>query len=362
MDDINAKTTPKKHWRKTVLPVSATIQQAIKNMNESSSQIVIVVSDQNVFLGTLTDGDIRRGLLDGIDLNASISSISHKNALVVSPQISRETVLQLMISNKIRQIPIVDGQHNVVGLHLWDIITTPPVRENLMVVMAGGIGKRLRPFTENCPKPLLSVGGKPMLEHILERAKLEGISNFVFAVRYLGHMIEDYFENGERWQVQIDYLREESSLGTAGALALLSPRPETPFLVTNGDILTDIRYGELLDFHIRHNAMGTMAVRAYEWQNPFGVVQTRGIDIVGLEEKPVIRSYINAGIYAFSPEALSVLSTNIHCDMPSLFERLRVIGGRAVAYPMHEPWLDVGRPDDLAAADLKSLENLAEMA
>ena len=165
-------------------------------------------------------------------------------------------------------------------------------------------------------------------------------------------MIEDHFGNGERLQVQIDYLREQSPLGTAGALGLLNPRPDAPFVVTNGDVITDIRYGELLDFHIRYNAAATMAVRVYEWQHPFGVVQTQGVEIVAFEEKPVARSHINAGVYALDSDALSVLSPNAHCDMPTLFERLQAKAKRTVAYPMHEPWLDVGRPDDLAVANV----------
>jgi NDP-sugar pyrophosphorylase family protein len=164
-------------------------------------------------------------------------------------------------------------------------------------------------------------------------------------------MIEDHFGNGESFGVQIDYLREDAPLGTAGALGLLNPLPDSPFVVTNGDVITDIRYGELLDFHIRHNATATMAVRVYEWQHPFGVVQTEGAEIIGFEEKPISRSHINAGVYALDPISLSVLTANSPCDMPTLFERLQAKSQRTVAYPMHEPWLDVGRPDDLNRAN-----------
>jgi NDP-sugar pyrophosphorylase family protein len=138
-------------------------------------------------------------------------------------------------------------------------------------------------------------------------------------------------------------------LGTAGALGLLKPIPDEPFVVTNGDVITDIRYGELLDFHTRHAASATMAVRVHEWQHPFGVVQTKGIEIVGFEEKPIARSHINAGVYALDPLAFSVLTADAHCDMPILFERLQAKRLRTVAYPMHEPWLDVGKPEDYAA-------------
>ena len=345
-------------WRQAIIPVSSTIEQAIRNLDQVAIKIALVTNEAGVLEGTISDGDIRRGLLKGMDLNSPISSIVHRNALVVPPEMVRELVLQLMVANKIQQIPVVDEQHHLVGLHVWDEINTPVTRPNLMIIMAGGKGTRLHPHTENCPKPLLLVAGKPMLEHIIDRAKLEGFSHFVLAIHYLGHMIEDYFGNGERLGIRIDYLREQSPLGTAGALGLLNPLPDAPFVVTNGDVITDIRYGEMLDFHIRHAASATMAVRVYEWQHPFGVVETQGVEIVGFAEKPIARSHINAGVYVLDPTALNVLSDNTHCDMPTLFERLQEKLKRTVAYPMHEPWLDVGRPDDLEKANTGSANHV----
>ncbi len=342
---------PEQHWRKAILPSNATIGQAIRNLDQVAIKIVMVVNPAGVLEGTISDGDIRRGLLKGLDLNSPITSVIHRNALVVPPELDRKFVKQLMLANKIQQIPVVDAQHNVVGLHLWDEIATPPTRSNLMVIMAGGKGTRLLPHTENCPKPLLSIAGKPMLEHIIDRAKLEGFSQFVLAIHHLGHMIEAHFGDGQRLGVQLEYLREEFPLGTAGALGLLDPLPDAPFVVTNGDVITDIHYSELLDFHIRQAAEATMAVRVHEWQHPFGVVQMQGVEIVGFEEKPISRSHINAGVYVLNPAALSVLTTDAHCDMPTLFERLQAKSQRTVAYPMHEPWLDVGRPDDLKLAN-----------
>jgi dTDP-glucose pyrophosphorylase len=339
------------HWQQATLPSNATIEQAIRNLEQVAIKIVLVTDVAGLLEGTISDGDIRRGLLKGLELNSPITSIIHRNALVVPPALGRELVLQLMVSNKIQQIPVVNEQHHLVGLHLWDIISTLTTRPNIMIIMAGGEGTRLHPYTHNCPKPLLPVAGKPMLEHIIERAKLEGFNHFVLAIHYLGHMIEEYFGNGERLGVKIDYLREETPLGTAGSLSLLNPVPDMPFVVTNGDVITDIRYGELLDFHVRHAASATMAVRIHEWQHPFGVVQTQGVEIIGFEEKPIARSHINAGIYALEPDALSALIADAHCDMPTLFERLQEKAKRTVAYPMHEPWLDVGRPDDLMLAD-----------
>lgn len=347
-------TSSEEFWRQAVLPSNANIRQAIHNLNQVAVKIVLVGNEAGELEGTISDGDIRRGLLKGLDLDSPIASIIHRNALVVPPEMGRDMVMQLMVANKIQQIPVVDEHRRVVGLHLWDEVSTPPTRSNVMVIMAGGMGTRLRPHTENCPKPMLSVAGKPMLEHIIERAKLEGFSHFVLAIHYLGHMVEGYFADGERLGVRIDYLREQTPLGTAGALGLLNPRPEAAFVVTNGDVITDIRYGELLDFHVRHNAAATMAVRVHEWQHPFGVVQTQGVEIIGFEEKPVARSHINAGVYALHPDALNLLSGDTHCDMPTLFERLQAESKRTVAYPMHEPWLDVGRPDDLVAVRAKS--------
>jgi len=349
-DAMHANTLREESWRHATLPANVNIAQVIKNLNEVALKIVLIVNEAGELEGTISDGDIRRGLIKGLDINSPITSIIHRNALVVPPDIERAMVMQLMVANKIQQIPVVDADRRVVGLHLWDEITTPPTRPNLMVIMAGGMGTRLRPHTENCPKPLLPVAGKPMLEHIIEHAKLEGFSHFVLAIHYLGHMIEEHFGNGERLGVQIDYLREQSPLGTAGALGLLNPRPDAAFVVTNGDVITDIHYGELLDFHLRHNAAATMAVRVHEWQHPFGVVQTQGIEIVGFEEKPVARTHINAGVYALEPDALNALAADTRCDMPALFERLQEQSKRTVAYPMHEPWLDVGRPDDLERA------------
>lgn len=337
-------------WRKALLPANSTIGQAIHNLDESKVQIGLVVSEDGILLGTITDGDIRRGLLRGIDFNSPIDTIVHRDAFVVAPQISRDMVLHLMQANKIRQLPVVDADRRIVGLHLWEEVAVPSTRPNLMVIMAGGLGTRLRPHTESCPKPLLPVAGKPMLEHIIERAKAQGFSHFVLAVHYLGHMIEDYFGNGDRWQIRIDYLREDFPLGTAGALGLLHPRPEIPFAVSNGDVLTDIQYGEILDFHARCGATATMAVQLHEWQHPFGVVKTKGVEIVGIEEKPISRTNVNAGIYVFDPSVLDVLAPDEHCDMPALFERLREQGNRTVAYAMYEPWLDVGRPADLERA------------
>jgi len=337
-------------WRKVIMPVNSNLAEVVQNLEEYTLKIVLIVNKLGVLIGTICDGDIRRGLLRGLDMESGIDTVIQYDALLVPPDMERQLVMQLMEANKIKQVPIVDEKHQILGLHLWDDISIAPARPNLMVIMAGGMGVRLRPQTNNLPKPLLSVANKPMLEHIIDRAKVEGFTHFIIAIHYLGHMIEEYFGNGDRLGVKIEYLREDVPLGTAGALSLLSP-PNEAFVVTNGDVITDIRYGEMIDFHNRYSSSATMAVRVHEWEHPFGVVKTDGVDIVNFEEKPIARSHINAGVYVINSENLSELTSNEHCDMPDLFERLKLNGKRIIAYPMHEPWLDVGRPADLEKAN-----------
>ena len=337
-------------WGKALLSGDGTIQDAIHTLNDAALQIVMVVTSDGVLEGTITDGDIRRGLLRGLSLESPVSCIVYRDSFVVTPEISSDTVLHLMQANKLLQLPVIDDNRCVVGLHVWDEVNQQRKQPNMLIIMAGGRGTRLHPHTESCPKPLLLVGAKPILEHIIERAKSEGFRHFVIAIHYLGHMIKEYFGDGSRWNVKVEYLNEESPLGTAGALSLLDPQPDLPFVVTNGDVLTDIRYGELLDFHNSHEAVATMAIRLHEWQHPFGVVKINGVDITGFDEKPVSRSYINAGVYVLEPSALKELGRGEHCDMPTLFSHLKNNTERTIAYPMHEPWLDVGRPDDLSRA------------
>ena len=344
-------TDTEARWRRALLPPDATLAQTIENLNEVAIKLALCVDAEGRLIGAVTDGDLRRGLLRGLSMQDSIREIANPNPLVVPEGAERDMVRALMRANKVLQVPVVDAEGRVVGLHLWDAIDKVPSHDHTMVIMAGGKGTRLRPYTENCPKPMLLVAGKPMLQHIIERAKSQGFGGFVLSLNYLGDMIRDHFGDGSAYGVQIAYVDEDEPLGTAGALSLIQPRPDSAFVVTNGDVLTDIDYRELIEFRERHNAHGVMAVRMYEWTNPYGVVQMEGVDITGFAEKPVSRSHINAGVYAFGPGVLDHLARHRHCDMPTLFDRLRDAGHRTVAYPMHEPWLDVGRPGDLERAN-----------
>ena len=240
------------YWKSLTLSLESKIQDAASILESYSMHIALIVGKKGELIGTVSDGDIRRGLLQGYGLHDFVSLVVQSNPLVVPVDMDRSVVLQIMETNKIHQIPVVDKDNKLVGLHLWDQVITQQVRSNTMVIMAGGMGTRLRPHTEACPKPMLELGGKPMLEHIIERAKLEGFRKFVVTLNYLGYMIEDYFGSGDSRGIEIQYTKEESPLGTAGAISLIKQLPEEPFVVTNGDVITNIRYGKVLDFHNHH--------------------------------------------------------------------------------------------------------------
>jgi dTDP-glucose pyrophosphorylase len=351
----NLKTAPTDRqkpgwWRSAVLYEDAQIEQAIRNLEETGYQIVLVTDSAGKFLGTLTDGDIRRGMLAGLALNTPIKQMINPKPLIAPVEVSRETVLHIMHANKIHQIPVVDSNGQLVGLHIWSSVISTNQRTNTLVIMAGGMGKRLRPYTDSCPKPMLRVAGKPMLEHIIERAKLNGFSNFIISVNYLAEVITNYFGNGRQFNVSINYVHETEPLGTGGSLSLIDPIPNDPIVITNGDVLTHVNYAEILDFHLNNQSVATMAVRNFEWQHPFGVVNTNGADIIGIDEKPTSRTLVNAGIYVLSPQAVAQLQPQTYCDMPSLFQKLMANNHKTIVFPMHEPWIDVGREADYLVA------------
>lgn len=343
--------TTENHWRQCTLAPSASIRMAIGNLIESSARIVLVVSEDMKLIGTVSDGDIRRGLIKGKSLESPISEILHSDALMVGENTGLEIVRTLMIDARIQQVPIVDGQGKLVGLHEWDKMHSGSLHENLFVIMAGGQGRRLLPHTSTIPKPMVRVDGKPMLEHIILRAKSNGFSNFVIVVHHLAEIIENHFKNGEELGVKISYIKELQPLGTAGGLALLDPVPNFPLVVTNGDVLTDVNYRNLLDFHRESGAGATMAVRMFETQHPYGVVRLKGIDIKGIEEKPILREYINAGVYVIEPILLGRIKDGTPLSMTDFIDSLSQDNVATKAYLVHENWMDVGNPNDLLRAN-----------
>lgn len=340
-------------WRSCILSPDNSVRDAIDNLIASSKRIVLVLSEDEKFLGIISDGDIRRGLLRGIGLDSRLSEIIQRAAIVASPELPRDVVKQLMLTHKIQQIPIIDSHDQVQGLHEWDYLDSAPERNNQFVVMAGGEGKRLLPYTLNTPKPMVLIHGKPMLEHILLRAKSNGFRNFVLIVHHLSQVIEEYFGDGKKWDIRIHYIKEDKPLGTAGGLAQLCIPNSDHIVVTNGDVLSDLNYAEILQFHLDNGAIATMAVRQHEIAHPFGVVNLEGLRIVGIEEKPVQRNYINAGVYVLSGEAIHSLAQGVFMNMTDFFATLLASSKNICAYPIHESWIDVGRPEDLREVTTK---------
>jgi dTDP-glucose pyrophosphorylase len=342
-------TLPSSVWRKAILSPENTIKEVIECLNTTGLQIVLIVDSLNVLQGIITDGDIRRKVLTGLNVNEPASIIMYKNPERVGINVQRNEIIACMQAKKYRHMPIVDDNNRLIGLHTWD--ESNLVLKNKMVIMAGGKGVRMRPYTDNMPKPMLEIQGKPMLQLIIERAFAQGFSEFIISVGYLADSICDYFGDGSSFGVSIEYIHDIEPSGTAGALAMLSTDNKLPVVVTNGDVISHINYRHILDYHILKKADATMAVRVYEWQNPFGVVEVEGVNIFGIDEKPKSMFNISAGIYVFPPSIFESINFGEYIDMPIFINKLIKKNCSVVAYPLHEKWMDVGSPDDLMAAN-----------
>ena len=331
---------------------TTSIREAIGVIDRGAAQIALVTDDDQRLLGTVTDGDIRRALLRGVALENPVEEIMFRNFRWLAATASESEALALMREQVLHQVPALDGEGRVVRLFLLEELLKPRTRPNPVLLMAGGEGRRLRPLTEETPKPMLQVGGKPMLERILEQCVEAGFREFWISVHYLKERIQDYFGDGARWEVSIRYLEEAEPMGTAGALGLLPERPAAPLLVMNGDVLTRVDFGSLLRFHEEHTSAATLCVREHATQIPYGVVQMDDTRVLRLEEKPVVSHYVNAGLYLLDPEILDLLpAAPESCDMPTLFEKAMRTGLPVNAFPIHEYWLDVGHPETLERAN-----------
>lgn len=338
------------HLQVLSLPPVTPVLEAMRIIDRGAAQIALVVDEHQRLLGTLTDGDIRRGLLHGESLEAPVERLMNRQFRFVRSGEDRASVLEMMRLEVLRQIPVLDEQGRVVELLLLQDFLSPPPLSNAVVIMAGGKGTRLRPHTEHCPKPMLQVGDQPMLEILLEQCIAAGFRHFFLSVNYLKEQIIEYFQDGSRWGVEIDYLVENEPLGTAGSLQLLPASMKEPFLVFNGDVLTRLNPSQLLRFHSEHQAMATLCVREHELTVPFGVVQTNGIELSGFEEKPTYRHLVNAGVYVIDPQLLHFIPPNEVTDMPSFLQDVQQAGHRVTVCPIHEYWIDVGRPETLQQA------------
>ena len=347
----NASPLLQSKWKQVAIQSDLGLYAAMRVLDELASQILLVVGENNVLLGTITDGDLRRAIMKGLDENTHVSALMNANPFVVKVNDDRQHIISKMRLNKIHQMPVVNDNYELQGLHFWDEISASPKYDNLVVLMAGGFGKRMLPHTEGCPKPMLEVLGKPMLQHTLERARDYGFTNFLITLHYLPNVIRNYFGDGSSFGVNIKYLEEREPLGTAGALSLIEELPTSPLIVLNGDVLCDIDLPKMISFHKKNVATATMAVRDHIYQNPFGVVELKGQEITGFNEKPVWRSYINAGIYILNPSVFELLKPNECFDMPDFFDKLRQLNYHTIAYHMQAEWMDVGNPTDLDNAN-----------
>lgn len=339
-----------KTWKQLLIAPQASIRQAIAGIDAGNAQIVLVVDAAGRLLGTVTDGDVRRGLLRGLGLDDPVERVMNQAPTSANASESRTAILALMKRKLVHQVPLVDSRGVVVGLETLDELLQPGRRDAPVVLLAGGLGLRLRPLTDELPKPMLRVGEKPILESILESFIEHGFWKFYFAVNYKADVIECHFGDGARWDARIEYLREDRKLGTAGPLSLLPAGDAEPVLVMNADILTRVNFAQLLEFHQQSAAAATVCVREHRHTVPYGVVTMQESRLTRIEEKPVQRSMVNAGIYVLEPRVLADVPRGTPFDMPTLLQRLIDRGECTVGFPIHEFWLDIGRLEDLERA------------
>ncbi len=308
----------KELWNRLLISPTASILEAIEVINKYPEKIAIVSGPHYKLLGTLTDGDVRRALLKNKTLDSLVTEAMNKSPLSCTRGANEESFPELMRDNQVTIIPVLDTDEHIVDIHTSDELTQKKKHKSPVLIMAGGKGERLFPLTENTPKPLLTVGDKPILQTIFETLIQDGFSIFYFSVNYLSKNIKDFFGDGSRWNVSISYLEEEKPLGTAGCLSLLQNEIANPLLIINGDLLTNINYSALLDFHIQNSGMATLCVREYDYQVPYGVVELDGLNLVQLKEKPINRMFVSAGLYVISPEALTFVPQDTFYNMTTL--------------------------------------------
>lgn len=336
-------------WKQLSVPPSSSIEEAIRCINEGGMQIALVVDAADKLLGVVTDGDIRRALLRHETLSSPVSSVMSM-PLTVPLTASKRQILGLMKARKISHIPVVDLDGRVVAVEFLREQFESPKFDNTVFLMAGGFGKRLRPLTDTMPKPMLKVSGKPILENIIMSLAAQGFSNFCIAVHYMADKIKDYFGDGSRWNVKIRYVEETSPLGTAGALSMLDNTGGLPVLVMNADLLNQVNFAELIQFHERSRATATLCGQTQTYQVPYGVIETDGHKVQSIVEKPVYRHLISAGIYVLSPQVIAAIEPGQPLDMPELLQYLIDEEQPVHVFPIYEYWLDIGRPEDFDRA------------
>lgn len=345
-------------WKKICISSGNSIIDAMKNITDTGARFAVVISDDYKLLGTLSDGDIRKALLNGLKLEDSVTKVMNRNPLVASSNATNAELRDIMYRNNYTHIPIIDLDKIVRIVSLKDVQIAGPLKENAVIIMAGGLGSRLGELTENCPKPMLKLGDKPILEIIIENLKDYGFHNFFLSVNYKSEMIESYFGNGESLDVKINYIKEKERMGTAGSLSLFEPINDLPVIIMNGDVLTKINFSSFEDYHSSNSFDACMCTIRHDYQVPFGVVHLENDLVVGIEEKPYFASIVNAGIYFINPKLLKLIPKETFFDMPVFLEKIISSNYRVGAFQIHDYWLDIGRRDDFHRAESDYLNKL----
>ena len=342
------------NWRKVILKLNDTMQSAIMVMNEGSGgsfRIVMVVDENERLIGTVTDGDIRRGLIKRLSMDTVITKIMSTNPTVAFEGDDKQQIFSKMKEFDLLSIPIIDRNRKIIGIETLNNLLAKSKYDNPVLLMAGGFGERLKPLTEDLPKPLLKLGEKPILEHILEQFIASGFHDFYISTHYMAEKLKKHFGDGSNWNVSIKYIHEKEPLGTAGALGLLpSDLPKLPILVMNGDLLTKINFEHLLSFHYKNNGIATMCVREYDFRVPYGVVSGNEHVVTNIVEKPMHKFFVNAGIYVFHPSLINSIDKGVYIDMPQFLQK-QIDNSKIInMFPVHEYWIDIGRMEEFERA------------
>jgi len=337
-------------WQDIIVSPDTTMGDTIAVIDKGAQQLALVADSKQVLLGVVTDGDIRRALLKHKGMETPISDVMNGSPIVAEQGTSRRRILDIMNNHTLQAIPLLKGR-KLVGLETLQFSNRSKKYDNPIFLMAGGFGTRLKPLTDNCPKPLLKIGDKPILETILESFISAGFHQFYISTHYLPEAIQSHFGNGGKWGVNIRYVHEEKPLGTGGSLGLLPAEiPDLPIIMMNGDLLTKIDFEQLLSFHNQHKPICTMCVREEEHKIPYGVVKANEHQITSLVEKPTHKYFINAGVYVVSQELVQRVKINQRVDMTDLIEQCLSEQRLVSMFPIHEYWLDIGKMVDFYQA------------
>jgi len=328
-------------FKDVVVSDHSSFGETLQKMNHHHKNITLVADKKNRLLGILTDGDIRKAILNGVTPKDNVQNAMNKNPFCLNPGYADGEMVRIMMENNIFHLPIVDEQKTLKGI----IFQQTFIRQNILlcpvVIMAGGLGSRLLPLTEDKPKPLLEVSGKPMIVHIIEKFRDEGAKEFFISVNYKSTMIEDYLGDGSKYRVKITYIKETDKLGTSGALSLL-PEISSPFFVTNADVMASVNFKAMYQFHLDNESILTMAIKNIQFEVPYGTVTLEHNRIVDLSEKPSVENYINAGIYVIDNHCIKEIPTNQQCDMTDFTSYLLSKNKKISGYLINGSWTDIG--------------------